>query len=62
MFFAAHSPLLGLLNIVPQLLVISATVIVFWRLDRIAGWSLGPLAVWVAFATILNFGIWSLNG
>jgi tryptophan-rich sensory protein len=40
-FFAAHSPALGLVNIVPQLLVIAATVIAFWRLDRIAGWSVG---------------------
>jgi translocator protein len=62
MFFAAHSPALGLFNIVPQLMVIAATVIAFWRLDRIAGWSLGPLLAWVAFATILNFAIWSLNG
>ena len=61
MFFAAHSPLLGLLNIVPQLLVISVTGIVFWRLDRVAGWCMGPLAVWVAFAAVLNFSIWSLN-
>jgi tryptophan-rich sensory protein len=62
MFFAAHSPALGLLNIVPQLLVVSATVIVFWRLDRIGGWCILPLAVWVGFATVLNFAIWSLNG
>jgi tryptophan-rich sensory protein len=61
MFFAAHSPLLGLLNIVLQLLVISATVIVSWRLDRVAGWCMRPLAVWVGFATLLNFSIWSLN-
>jgi benzodiazapine receptor len=61
MFFAAHSPLLGLLNIVLQLLVISATVIVFWRLDRVAGWCLVPLALWVGFATVLSFAIWSLN-
>jgi translocator protein len=62
MFFAAHSPALGLLNIIPQLLVIVAAVIVFWRLDGIAGWCLAPLAVWVGFATALNFSIWSLNG
>ncbi len=61
MFFAAHSPLLGVVNIIPQLLVIAATVIVFWRLDRVAGWCLVPLAVWVGFATVLNLAIWSLN-
>ena len=45
MFFAAHSPALGLINIVPQLLVILATIVVFLRLDRVAGWCMGPLAV-----------------
>jgi translocator protein len=61
MFFGAHSPSLGLLNIVAQVAVIIATVIVFYRLDRIAAWCLVPLAVWVGFATVLNFSIWRLN-
>jgi len=62
MFFAAHSPALGLVNIVPQLAVILATVMAFLRLDLVAAVALMPLAVWVAFAAILNFSIWSLNG
>ena len=62
MFFAAHSPALGLINIVPQLAVILATVMAFLRLDLVAAVALMPLAVWVAFAAILNFSIWSLNG
>lgn len=37
MFFNAHSPLLGLLNIVLQLAVILTTVVAFLRLDRVAG-------------------------
>jgi translocator protein len=61
MFFAAHSPVLGLLNIVPQLAIILATIIVFVRLDRTAAWCMVPLAVWVAFAIVLNFAIWSAN-
>lgn len=61
MFFAAHSPLLGLVNIVPQLGIILATTVTFLRVDRIAGWCLVPLAIWVAFATILNVSIWWLN-
>jgi benzodiazapine receptor len=61
MFFAAHSPALGLLNIVPQLALILATIIVLLRLDHFAAWCLVPLAVWVAFATILNLAIWQLN-
>jgi tryptophan-rich sensory protein len=52
--FWANSPLLGLINIVPQLLIIFATLAIFARLDRWAGWCLVPLAVWVGYASILN--------
>ncbi len=61
MFFAAQSPLLGLVNIVPQTILVAATMIAFYRLDRPAGVALAPLAAWVAFAAILNFEIWRLN-
>ena len=62
MFFAAHSPALGLIDIVPQLVLVVATATAFIRLDRIAGICLLPLIVWVTFATALNFAIWQLNG
>ncbi len=62
MFFAAHSPLLGLVNIVPQFLLILATLNAFRPLDRLATWALVPLTAWVAFAGVLNYSIWSLNG
>src|SRR4051812_13337018 len=48
LFFGAHNPLLGVIDIVPQLIAIVATGGLFYRLDRIAGWSLVPLAAWVA--------------
>jgi tryptophan-rich sensory protein len=62
MFFAAHSPLLGLVNIVPQFAVTVATIVAFARLDRLAAICLVPLGAWVAFAVVLNFAIWRLNG
>ena len=62
MFFAAHSPVLGLINIGPQFLLILATLHAFRPLDRYATWALVPLAAWVAFASVLNYAIWSLNG
>lgn len=62
LFFAAHSPLLGLIDIVPQLLLIVATATAFLRLDRIAGICLLPLIAWVTFALTLNAAIWRLNG
>lgn len=61
MFFAAHSPLLGLINVAPQLLVVVATVVCFLRLDRIAGIAIAPLAMWVGFASLLNASVWWLN-
>ena len=61
MFFAANSPLLGLVNIVPQFALIVATVVAFYRLDRLAAYCLVPLTAWVASATVLNFSIWTLN-
>ena len=62
MFFGANSPLLGLINIVPQFVIILFTLAVFRRLDAIAGWCLVPLAAWVGFASVLNSSIWWLNG
>jgi len=60
MFFTGHSPLLGLINIIPQFLVIVATIIAFFRLDWMAGLALIPLAAWVGFAMALNAAIWRL--
>ena len=40
---------------------IVATVVVFYRLDRLAAYCLVPLTAWVGFATVLNFAIWRLN-
>ncbi len=62
MFFAAHSPLLGLINVIPQFVLVIATVIAFRRLDRLAGFAMAPLALWVGFATLLNASVWWLNG
>ena len=61
MFFWAHSPLLGLINIVPQLGVVIATIVSFARVDRLAAYCLLPLAAWVAFAGVLNTAIWLNN-
>lgn len=61
MFFWAHSPLLGLMNVLPQLVVAVATGASFARIDRLAALCLLPLIVWVAFAGLLNTAIWMLN-
>lgn len=61
MFFWAHSPLLGLANILPQFVVAIATAMRFARIDRSAALCLVPLIAWVAFAGLLNVAIWRLN-
>lgn len=61
MFFAAENPLLGLVNIVPQLALVIATVAAYYRVDRVAGIAIAPLAFWVGFAALLNTSIWWLN-
>ena len=53
-FFLAHSPLLGLINIVPQLGVVIATVVSFARVDIVLRWLRGSQGV-------LNTAIWLLN-
>jgi len=62
LFFGLHNPLAGLLNVVPQFLIILAAIDRFRRLDLTAALCLAPLAAWVAFASLLNFEIWRLNG
>ncbi len=62
LFFGLHNPFAGLINIIPQLLIIVATILRFRRLDALAAGCLVPLAAWVAFAGLLNFEIWRLNG
>jgi len=61
LFFALHSPLLGLCDIIPQLLAILISIRLFFAIDRLAGLCLVPLAAWVGFAALLNFEIWRLN-
>ena len=62
LFFAAHWPLGGLIDIVPQWGLVVATTYWFGRLDRLAAACLVPLIAWVGFAGLLNFAIWRLNG
>ena len=60
-FFAAHNPLFGLIDIVPQFVLVFATAVAFARLDRPAGLCLMPLVLWVGFAGVLNAVVWWLN-
>lgn len=60
-FFAAHSPIAGLMVIVALVVAVIVTIRLFWPLDRVAGALLLPYLAWICFATALNGAIWQLN-
>jgi benzodiazapine receptor len=60
-FFALHSPVLGLVVIGALLVAIVTTIRLFAGIDRVAAWLLAPYLAWVAFASYLNAGVWWLN-
>ena len=60
-FFGAHSPLAGLVVIVVLLAAIVVTILAFRRVSGTAALLLAPYLAWVAFATVLNASILSLN-
>jgi len=41
--------------------LIAATIIMFWRLHRLAAVLLVPYLLWASFAAALNFALWRLN-
>ena len=61
-FFAAQSPLAGLVVIVVLLAAIVATILAFIPLSRLAALLLAPYLAWVSFAAALNAAILVLNG
>lgn len=61
LFFAAHSILGALIDIVALWLLIVATTVVFFRRDRWAGFLMLPYIAWVSFAVALNYRILALN-
>ena len=60
-FFGAHAPGAAFAELSVMWLAILATLVVFGRTDRIAGWLLVPYLAWVSFAGLLNFWVWQLN-
>lgn len=60
-FFAARSPLLGMIVIVGLLAAIWWSIERFREIDDLAAWLLQPYLAWVAFAAVLNAAILYLN-
>lgn len=61
LFFGLHQPALAFGEIVFLWLAILATVVMFWRLSRVAALILLPYLCWVSFAALLNLTLWRLN-
>ncbi|MCR4313680.1 MAG: tryptophan-rich sensory protein [Candidatus Uhrbacteria bacterium] len=60
-FFGLRNPGLAFVEIILLLILIVFTTILFWRIDRRAGWLMMPYILWTSFAAYLNFSIWILN-
>ena len=55
---------LGLPSVVEIVLLwasIAATIVAFWRIQRLAAALLLPYIAWVTFAAALNFTVWRMN-
>lgn len=61
LFFGQRSPFWGLVDITFLWLAILATLVLFFRRSRLAGWLMVPYLLWVTYAGALNFAIWRLN-
>ncbi len=60
-FFGMRSPGWAYAIVILLWLSIAATLWIFSKISRTAGWLLVPYLAWVTFASALNFGILSLN-
>ena len=61
LFFGLHWPGVAFFEMVLLWLAITATLVAFWRVSRVAAWLLAPYLAWVSFAAVLNFTLWRLN-
>jgi translocator protein len=61
LFFGLERADLAFADIVVLWLAILATIVAFWRINRVAGALLIPYLLWVSFAAALNFTIWRMN-
>lgn len=61
LFFGLRRPELALIDIIALLITIGCFIATASRTSRVAAWLFVPYALWVGFATALNFAIWQLN-
>ena len=61
LFFGLKNPYLALLNIIILLYLISRLIFKLIRYDSTSAYLLTPYFLWVSFASVLNYSVWSLN-
>ncbi len=61
LFFGLKEPFWALLDIMALFVVLIFTIKWFKIVNNLAAYLLIPYAMWVAFATLLNFELWRLN-
>ncbi|MBT8121337.1 MAG: tryptophan-rich sensory protein [Gammaproteobacteria bacterium] len=61
LFFVWHQGGLAFAEILLLWVMIVATIILFWRISKVAGGLLLPYLAWVTFATALTYAIWQRN-
>lgn len=60
-FFGAKLPGWAFFEIIVFWFAILWTFVVFYRINKMAGYLLIPYILWVTFASILNYYVWILN-
>jgi tryptophan-rich sensory protein len=60
-FFAWRSGPLAIADIAILWVLLAATILAFWRLQRLAALLLVPYLVWVSFAAALTVAVWQRN-
>jgi benzodiazapine receptor len=61
LFFAWHRGAFAAVEVLLLLALIVATVLAFWRINRLAALLMVPYLVWVSFASALTWAVWRGN-
>lgn len=61
LFFAWNKGAYAFADILLLWILIAATIVSFWKINKIAGAMLVPYLLWVSFAAFLNYSVWQLN-
>lgn len=61
LFFGMKNPGLAFAEIIILWLMIVVVMVLFFKINKVAGGLFIPYLLWVSFASVLNFYIWRLN-